>query len=274
MEKLAGLLGFRFSSVELADAMDVMDTDHTDRVNFEQFFLWWKDRHERGDLEIHNEAVGVFNKIDADGNGTLDTEEVRVLGKMLNFDWGTGELEAAMREMDSDGDGRIDFHEFYRWWLVRKQRNDFVLHNEAVALFEKVDDDKNGFLDPSEVVELGKLMDYHFTEGELQPLVDTVAISSRKNNNIDFAAFYSWFAKFKQRGTLMQLGELATTVSVNAQVQATTERLKNVTDAMDPSEIHAALDSARETFALCPATPEAMGMMSSLKKRFQSDRRL
>ena len=79
MEELAALLGFRFSSVELADAMDVMDEDNSGQVNFEEFFNWWKERHERGDLEIHNEAVGVFNRIDADGNGQLVPPSPRML---------------------------------------------------------------------------------------------------------------------------------------------------------------------------------------------------
>ena len=50
---------------------DIMDEDSSGQVNFEEFFHWWQERNERGDLEVHNEAAGVFSLVDADGDGRL-----------------------------------------------------------------------------------------------------------------------------------------------------------------------------------------------------------
>ena len=71
----------------------------------------------------------------------MDIDEVRQLGEKLGFVFTEKELQIAMGQMDEDGSGEVDFHEFYEWWIERRQSGDYELHNEAVEMFNSVDVD-------------------------------------------------------------------------------------------------------------------------------------
>jgi hypothetical protein len=70
----------------------------------------------------------LFNKFDDDGGGTLDREEIGALAKGIGHKLTAKELDAAMAEMDEDGEGDIDFVEFYAWWQKNKERSDGPLN--------------------------------------------------------------------------------------------------------------------------------------------------
>ena len=58
----------------------------------------------------------VFDRVDTDGSGYLDIEE---LGKVifgLGVRLGGVELLQAHKELDANGDGRVSFEEFLDWW--------------------------------------------------------------------------------------------------------------------------------------------------------------
>ena len=85
VDELAGLLGFRFTNLELLNAMEQMDDDKSGTVSFEEFYKWFQARHSCGDIELHNEAVELFGRVDADDNGLLDAEELSMLTTELGF---------------------------------------------------------------------------------------------------------------------------------------------------------------------------------------------
>jgi len=58
----------------------------------------------------------LFDSIDADGGGTLDSEEMSQLFAMLGLSI-TKEQEATiMAKVDADGSGEVDFDEFFNWY--------------------------------------------------------------------------------------------------------------------------------------------------------------
>ena len=63
----------------------------------------------------------LFEDMDADGGGCLDLDEIRQLAISLGNRLTPSQLVAAMREMDEDGGGEVDFHEFYAWWCSDKK---------------------------------------------------------------------------------------------------------------------------------------------------------
>jgi Ca2+-binding EF-hand superfamily protein len=62
-------------------------------------------------------ALELFAKIDTDHSGRLDKGEIAALATGLGKSLSLKELEAAMGQMDADGDGEVDADEFSAWWL-------------------------------------------------------------------------------------------------------------------------------------------------------------
>ncbi|RCH96684.1 hypothetical protein CU098_002856, partial [Rhizopus stolonifer] len=53
-----------------------------------------------------------FKVFDADGNGVIDREELHKVMSSLNETLTEEELDAMIKEADSNGDGKISFEEF------------------------------------------------------------------------------------------------------------------------------------------------------------------
>jgi hypothetical protein len=50
-------------------------------------------------------------------SGTIDTDELMEFSKHIGLTLTKDECKAAMSQLDLNGDGTIDFHEFTMWWL-------------------------------------------------------------------------------------------------------------------------------------------------------------
>lgn len=62
----------------------------------------------------------LFNKIDTDGSGYLDREEIAQLSEELGKPLSKAELDDAMHSMDADGSGEVDLEEFISWFEEMK----------------------------------------------------------------------------------------------------------------------------------------------------------
>jgi len=87
------------------------------------------EKFDAGKIVVINEAVTkrhniyeVFRKFDADGGGTLDPDELRVLLDELNVPMTDEELVELFEELDEDGEGGIDFEEFYTWFTAEAEK--------------------------------------------------------------------------------------------------------------------------------------------------------
>ena len=142
------------SEEEKTEILDIImrewDPDEDGRVEFSEFCAWYralvkdqedavdpgsamqglllslspKKRREKKDATAEDdrqEVRIVFASIDADGSGALDEGEFRQLTRELGNaeELTQKQLEEAMREMDADGNGEVNFDEFYEWWLRR-----------------------------------------------------------------------------------------------------------------------------------------------------------
>ena len=65
------------------------------------------------------EIASIWAECDEDGNGFLDSAELRGVLKRMGHDCNSRGLEIILREIDEDGDGRIDEGEFFEWWCTR-----------------------------------------------------------------------------------------------------------------------------------------------------------
>ena len=89
----------------------------------------------------------IFDKIDADGSGELERDEVVAFIKQLRpsramdielkkMD-GEDEIADVMAQMDGDGDGTVTFEEFSEWWrsggsLTGRARGEARAHAAAL----------------------------------------------------------------------------------------------------------------------------------------------
>eukprot|EP01046_Picozoa_sp_COSAG06_P045672 COSAG06_NODE_6348_length_2974_cov_2.264000_2_plen_396_part_00 len=102
----------------------------------DQFPFWWS-------AEIHSdsETRDAFDRADTDGSGAIDRDEVKQMLKDLGQERVTkSELDAAMRDMDLDGDGDVSFEEF-KAWLNRQSVTDigrWILRHRADTLAPEV----------------------------------------------------------------------------------------------------------------------------------------
>ena len=68
------------------------------------------------------DARTLFEELDADGSGFLDSGEIEALCKQMGRKLGKKELAKAMAEIDADGSGEVSFSEFEVWWAVNGGR--------------------------------------------------------------------------------------------------------------------------------------------------------
>lgn len=64
-----------------------------------------------------SEALRVFNLIDRDQSGSINTSEMALLLTALGKNLTQQQLEAGMQTLDCDQSGEVDFDEFYAWFL-------------------------------------------------------------------------------------------------------------------------------------------------------------
>jgi Ca2+-binding EF-hand superfamily protein len=76
----------------------------------------------------------IFQRIDTDGDGTVEAEELSAVAAALKLDVSKRELEEAMREMDVSGNSEVDFAEFVEWW---RGTSDMALKFKSAMAYEE-----------------------------------------------------------------------------------------------------------------------------------------
>ena len=106
----------------LSLAVKMIDHDGNGTIEYNEFLNWYKQSSfsslslDDDTLQRRSDAAKIFRKYDDDNSGVIDVEEFKGLHaelKMQNLT--THSCEKAMEDMDSDGDGKIEFNEFVEW---------------------------------------------------------------------------------------------------------------------------------------------------------------
>ncbi|KAK3139255.1 hypothetical protein QOZ80_5AG0380290 [Eleusine coracana subsp. coracana] len=97
-------------------------------------------------IEEFREAFSLFDK---DGDGTITSKEFGTVMRSLGQSPTEAELQEMVAEVDADGSGAIDFHEFLVL-LARKMR-DAGADDELREAFHVFDQDQNGYISRDEL---------------------------------------------------------------------------------------------------------------------------
>lgn len=98
--------------------------------------------------KIAGNVEKTFKKIDADGNGSLDRDELREAIMKLGVpkDLVDGDVEDLISSADKNNDGKISLEEFTGWYMTQKART----RDRIEKLFERYDINENGYIDKHE----------------------------------------------------------------------------------------------------------------------------
>ena len=105
-------LGQNPTDTELKRMINSVDDNGDNEIDFEEFLVLMSsnkgDRNDDPDRELKD----AFKVFDSDGNGSISKLELQRLMSNLGQRLTDVELDAMMGEVDTDGNGEIDFDEF------------------------------------------------------------------------------------------------------------------------------------------------------------------
>lgn len=104
------------------------------------------------------ELKELFNEIDEDGSGSIDTQELIKLMQRAGHKVDEAEAKDMIDQFDEDGSGEIEFVEFVD--MMKQHEVEPVQECELKEIFEGIDKDGGGTIDKTELsVFMRQLMD-------------------------------------------------------------------------------------------------------------------
>ncbi|XP_062214630.1 calmodulin-like protein 4 isoform X3 [Phragmites australis] len=102
--------------------------------------------------------------------GCISMEELAAVTRSLDLDPSDQELNDMMSEVDTDGNGIIDFQEFLSL-IARKMKDGDGDEEELKEAFEVLDKDKNGFISPTELRMVMTNLGEQMTDEEVEQMI-------------------------------------------------------------------------------------------------------
>merc|ERR1712109_239951 len=99
------------SEAEVQDMVSQVDKDGTGSIDFPEFLMMMCLKADMENAE--DEIRGAFQVFDEDGNGFINRQELAAVMKNLGEQMTPEEIQTMLDEADLDGDGQINYEEFY-----------------------------------------------------------------------------------------------------------------------------------------------------------------
>ena len=143
----------------------------------------------------------MFDKYDKDGSGTIDAAEFKFLVYDLGYYLGDTELKTGLEQIDSNGNGSIEYDEFKRWWTSSDRMEKLKLSDEqlasrqkAVEIFQAYDKERKG------VIETKNFQAFHYRLKEsglttLGPADALRDLDSNGDGTIQFNEYMEWITR-------------------------------------------------------------------------------
>ncbi|TPX56243.1 hypothetical protein SpCBS45565_g08440 [Spizellomyces sp. 'palustris'] len=151
----------------------------------------------------------VFDKYDVDGSGTISVSEFRKLCYDMGYFLSDLELGMAIRLLDSDGNGEINYGEFIKWWQQEHRFKTLQLSPQELADltqistdFQRFDKDQSGCIDVREFRLLyADLVRRGMTKKTLAGTLEE--LDNNRDGKVSFNEYVDWV--LGQRRTAEQL---------------------------------------------------------------------
>eukprot|EP00092_Neocalanus_flemingeri_P068445 GFUD01083663.1.p1 GENE.GFUD01083663.1~~GFUD01083663.1.p1 ORF type:complete len:150 (-),score=49.87 GFUD01083663.1:52-501(-) len=104
-------MGQNPSEAEIQDMVNQVDKDGTGMIDFPEFLMMMSLKADYEDAE--DEIREAFQVFDGDGNGFINRNELACVMTNLGVALKAEEIQSMIDEADQDGDGQINYEEFY-----------------------------------------------------------------------------------------------------------------------------------------------------------------
>ena len=104
-------LGFEAKNGAIFNMISDLDTDGNGTIDFGEWVTLLTKKV--NDKDSRNNIMKVFPLYDRDGTGTISVSSLRQVADELGETIEDGELNELLQRADANGDGVIDFEEFY-----------------------------------------------------------------------------------------------------------------------------------------------------------------
>jgi len=132
----------------------------------------------------------VFSRIDQNGDGTIDKQEMANCFKELGTTTTDNELDAIMADIDDDGDNKVSRAEFKKWYLGSEE----FMKTRVREVFNKFDTDNSGTICKPEFMAMLQKVDPS-AGGQYKDESATALFDEKDRTALSFEEFTEWYFK-------------------------------------------------------------------------------
>ena len=130
-----------------------------------------------------SEFKEAFSLFDMDGDGTITTKELGKVMRSLGQNPSEADLQDMINEVDSDGNGTIDFPEFLT--MMARKMKDTDSEEEIKEAFKVFDKDGNGFISAAELSHVMTHLGETLSDDEVAEMIREADIDGDGQINYD-----------------------------------------------------------------------------------------
>ncbi|CAL9081309.1 unnamed protein product [Musa acuminata var. zebrina] len=136
-------------------------------------------------MDFTSELQEAFSLFDKDGDGCITLEELASVIRPLGHNPTEQELQDMIREVDVNGNGTIEFNEFFNIMAWKMKEAD--AEEEMREAFKVFDKDQNGYISDSELMSVMINLGEEVTDDEVKEMIREADING--DGQVDFYEF-------------------------------------------------------------------------------------
>lgn len=158
-----------------------------------------KKKTEKDKEQFEKDIKEMFQLFDKDGDNTISSDEMGKVLRSLGFLMSNKEVRQAVKQIDTNGNGKIEFGEFRNFIIkqFKQSKSEQDTRQEIRQAFRIFDRDGNGYIEKSELRRAMRSLGEPLSESELDMMIKDA--DRNGDGKIDYEEFVIlWTSKTKE----------------------------------------------------------------------------